>query len=237
MPWSNCLCFVGRRALCHDVQYNAGKWRIHWYGVQQFNTPGMDGGNDITERPLAPGEMKTYTVHVTHFGSSWNHAHFSSQYGDGPVGPIMFDGPASAKYDVYLGPYTLSDWYYVTPFQMDVLASSAPQFGDPLPPADNILINGTNKKWRNRGGGYNQGKITKSKKYRLRLINHAVDNYIRVSLNGHLMQVMTTGFVPIEPFRHWSVQRQLQQLELPDPDRSRLRYCTWHRLAHKCVHV
>ncbi|KAK1091678.1 laccase, multicopper oxidase, benzenediol:oxygen oxidorectuctase [Friedmanniomyces endolithicus] len=71
--------------------------------------------------------------------------------------------------------------------------------GGPPPNADNMLINGTNKN-ANGGGSYNQVKITSGKKYRLRLINMSVDNYIRVSLDGHAMQVMTTDFIPCKPF-------------------------------------
>lgn len=39
------------------------------------------------------------------------HSHFSNQYGDGVVGPMVFHGPAAANYDIDLGPYALTDWY------------------------------------------------------------------------------------------------------------------------------
>lgn len=42
--------------------------------------------------------------------------------------------------------------------------------------------------------------LTKGKRYRLRLINLALDNYIRVSLDNHPMQVMAADFIPIAPF-------------------------------------
>jgi hypothetical protein len=67
------------------------------------------------------------------------------------------------------------------------------------PSADNVLINGTNKN-ANGGGQYNQVKITKGKKYRLRLINTSLDNYLRVSLDNHQFQVITADFVPVTPF-------------------------------------
>lgn len=38
------------------------------------------------------------------------------------------------------------------------------------------------------------------KKYRLRLINMSVDNYIQVSLDGHPFEVITADFIPIQPF-------------------------------------
>ncbi|KAI7541231.1 laccase precursor, partial [Hortaea werneckii] len=82
---------------------------IHWHGVRQYHTTASDGVNGLTECPLAPGDTKTYSFQVTQFGTSWYHSHFSSQYGDGVVGPMIFDGPASSNYDVDLGPYVLSD--------------------------------------------------------------------------------------------------------------------------------
>ena len=172
---------------------------IHWHGVRQYHSTGSDGVNGITECPIAPGDSKTYTFQVTQFGTSWYHAHFSSQYGDGVMGPMVFDGPASANYDIDLGPYVLNEWYYQTAYQINAITSQNLQNQAPPPDADNILINGTNKN-ANGGGSYNQVSITSGKKYRLRLVNTAVDNYIRVSLDSHVMQVMTSDFIPIKPF-------------------------------------
>ena len=42
--------------------------------------------------------------------------------------------------------------------------------------------------------------IKAGKKYRLRLINTSVDNFIRVSLDQHNMTVMTSDFIPVVPF-------------------------------------
>ncbi|GAB1731450.1 hypothetical protein NU195Hw_g1064t1 [Hortaea werneckii] len=172
---------------------------IHWHGVRQYHTTEADGVNGLTECPLAPGDTKTYSFQVTQFGTSWYHSHFSSQYGDGVVGPMIFDGPASSNYDHDLGPYVISDWYYPTAYQINSLAAINLQSQGPPPPGDTILINGTNKN-ANGGGQYNKVTMQKGKKYRLRLINTSVDNYIRVSLDGHNMTVMTTDFIPVKPF-------------------------------------
>lgn len=59
---------------------------------------------------LAAGDAKTYTFKATEYGTTWYHSHFSAQYGDGTVGAIVINGPASANYDTDLGTYTLSDW-------------------------------------------------------------------------------------------------------------------------------
>lgn len=73
------------------------------------------------------------------------------------------------------------------------------QAGQPPPPADNIIINGTNKNAAG-GGKYGKVSITKGKKYRLRLLNTGVDNMIRVSLDNHPFTVITSDLVPIKPY-------------------------------------
>lgn len=71
----------------------------------------------------------------------------------------MFDGPASANYDVDLGPYTLTDWYYPTAFQINAITSQNLQLNNGPPSADNILINGTNKNAKGTGR-YNHVSVT-----------------------------------------------------------------------------
>ncbi len=45
-----------------------------------------------------------------------------------------------------------------------------------------------------------QVTVQKGRKYRLRLINISSDSFFRVSLDNHVMQVMTSDFIPIKPF-------------------------------------
>jgi hypothetical protein len=44
------------------------------------------------------------------YRTSWYHSHYSSQYGDGIVGPIVIAGPATSNYDIDLGAMTITDW-------------------------------------------------------------------------------------------------------------------------------
>lgn len=92
----------------------------------------------------------------------------------------------------------MQDWYYQGAFAIDAVASANLQAGGPPPAANTILINGTNQN-PNGGGNYNKVTIISGKKYRLRLINTSMDNSIRVSLDGHTMQVITSDFIPINP--------------------------------------
>jgi FtsP/CotA-like multicopper oxidase with cupredoxin domain len=76
--------------------------------------------NGITECPIPPGGTKTYKFRAAQYGTSWYHSHFSSQYANGITGSIVIEGPASLPYDIDLGPFPISDWYYEA---ADVLAT------------------------------------------------------------------------------------------------------------------
>ncbi|ORY12815.1 putative multicopper oxidase, type 1 [Clohesyomyces aquaticus] len=171
---------------------------IHWHGIRQLGTCPQDGVPGITECPLAPGDTKTYTWKATQFGTTWYHSHYSSQYGEGAFGAIVINGPASANYDVDLGPMVLNDYYYQTSYQLEAIAHQNLQSGKPPPPADNIMVNGTGRS-ASGSGSYGKVTLTKGKKYRLRLINTSVDNNIRVSLDNHPFQIITADLVPIKP--------------------------------------
>ncbi|KAG9897593.1 laccase precursor, partial [Aureobasidium melanogenum] len=141
---------------------------IHWHGIRQYNTPGMDGVNGISECALAPGETKTYTFHCTQYGSSWYHSHYTSQYGMGVVGAILIDGPATANYDIDLGTFPMMDWYYKNADVVNALALINAQSGSGAPPSNTLLLNGTND--NGPGGKYQSVALTKGKKHRLRII-------------------------------------------------------------------
>lgn len=161
---------------------------IHWHGMRQLTSCAQDGVGGITECPLAPGDTKTYSLIATQFGTSWYHSHFSAQYGDGAFGAIVINGPASSNYDYDLGPYIVGDWYYKTSWQMGLLAHSSLQSGGPPPPADTIIINGTNING-DKGAYARTFGLIKGKKYRLRIINTSADNTLRVSLDNHKFTV------------------------------------------------
>lgn len=122
------------------------------------------------------------------------HSHFSVQYGNGIVGAIQINGPASADYDYDLGPYVITDWYHKT---ADLLQLEA-EVGFP-PQSDNILFNGTNIGTDGVGGAYNKVKLTPNKKHRIRIVNPSSENHFTVSLVGHTFTVIATDLVPVKP--------------------------------------
>lgn len=148
---------------------------------------------------MAPGKSKTYVFNCTQHGTTWYHSHYSAQYGEGIIGGLIINGPASGDYDLDLGTYMVNDWFYKTAYQVSSIADANLQNGGPPPPGDNILVNGTNKNAAG-GGAYGKVNLTKGKKYLLRLINPSVDAQIRVSLDGHPFTVVTSDLVPIKPY-------------------------------------
>ncbi|KAF2640030.1 laccase precursor [Massarina eburnea CBS 473.64] len=178
----------------NQLQHNGTS--IHWHGIRQLNSNMQDGVNGVTECALAPGDTKTYTFRATEYGTTWYHSHFSAQYGDGVLGTMIINGPATANYDIDLGTYAIQDWYYITAYQA---TQRTMLFGPQT--ADTILINGTNKNALGTTGTYNNVKLQSGKTHRLRLVNTALDIAARVSLDGHVFTVIAEDFVPVVPYQ------------------------------------
>lgn len=182
----------------NSLQHNGTS--IHWHGLRQLNSCQHDGVNGVTECPIAPGHTKQYVIRCTQFGTSWYHSHHSAQYGDGIVGGIVINGPASGNYDYDMGTLTFTDWFHEPAFALNAQAMHSTNG-----PAKAVtgLINGTMK--GDSGGSYHVTKFTKGKRHRLRLINTGIDNVFHISIDKHNFTVITSDFVPIKPFTTNSV--------------------------------
>src|SRR6201996_3466266 len=145
---------------------------IHWHGIRQLHSNQMDGTNGLTECPIAPMTSKTYTFKATQYGTSWYHSHYSVQYGEGLVGTILINGPATANYDIDLGVIPLTDWYHEPMFELLASRPAAP------PTSQTLLVNGT--------GGPNVGKIhfTPGKRHRLRFVNSGINQDFHIGIDG-----------------------------------------------------
>jgi len=183
---------------------------IHWHGFRMLNKNIQDGVNGVTECAVAPGDLKTYEFQATEYGTTWYHSHFSHQYGDGVVGTFIVNGPATANYDEDLGVMPITDWFYKTAFQAASIAFQNGQAGLGPPVPDNILINGTSKNAAG-GGAYNRVTMQAGKRYRLRLVNTAVDTSMTVNLDGHPFQVIANDFVPVVPYNTTHLQLGIGQ--------------------------
>ncbi|KAK4120739.1 multicopper oxidase [Parathielavia appendiculata] len=166
---------------------------IHWHGMHQKNTNLHDGANGVTECPIPPkGGRKVYRFRAQQYGTSWYHSHFSAQYGNGVVGTIQINGPASLPYDIDLGVFPLMDYYYKS---ADELVHFTMNNGPPF--SDNVLFNGTAKHPTTGAGQYANVTLTPGKRHRLRIINTSTENHFQVSLVNHTMTVIAADMVPV----------------------------------------
>ena len=103
---------------------------------------------------------------------------------------MIINGPATANYDVDLGVLPITDWYYRHLFELNEQA----QHSTTGPPAaNNILVNGTHVNANGRGS-YAKIKVTKGKKYRIRLINTSVDQVFHVSMVSCINELSVVGY-------------------------------------------
>ncbi|KAK1754289.1 laccase-2 [Echria macrotheca] len=179
---------------------------IHWHGIRHLNSNINDGVSGVTECPIPPnGGSKNYTFLATQYGTSWYHSHYSSQYANGIVGSILIRGPASLPYDIDLGAFPITDWYYGS---ADNLYARVNDPNNPFipgapgapPPSSNIFFNGSNINPNGTGGSYAEVVLTPGKRHLLRLINPSVDNGYTVSIVGHAMTVVANDFVPVNAY-------------------------------------
>jgi len=143
--------------------------------------------------PIPPGHSFTYRFRATTYGTTWYHSHFSLQYSDGLVGPLVIHGPTSADWDVDLGTVILQDWYHTSTFELWFTERQNPPV-----PADNAFINGKNK--IGTTGEYSRFKFKKGNRYRMRIINTSTDHHFKFSIDGHVMTVQAADFVPVVPY-------------------------------------
>ncbi|KAL1900129.1 laccase, multicopper oxidase, benzenediol:oxygen oxidorectuctase [Sporothrix stenoceras] len=165
---------------------------MHWHGMRQLNNNLQDGVNGITECPIPPNHSRVYTFLATQYGTSWYHSHFSAQYGNGVVGSIQINGPASLPYDVDLGVFPVTDYYY---HSADYLVNYTKNNGPP--PSDNVLFNGSNISPLTGKGSYANITLTPGKRHRLRIINISVENHFVFSLANHTMTIIAADLVPV----------------------------------------
>ncbi|KAE8355939.1 Cupredoxin [Aspergillus coremiiformis] len=172
---------------------------IHFHGVRQFLNNQMDGAVSVTQCPIAPGTSYTYIWRAEQYGSSFYHSHFSLQLWEGVFGGIVIHGPATADYDEDLGVLFLSDWSHRTFNEGYMNQLTVP--GTPV--IHTGLLNMTNV-WTNNNshivGKRFRTEVDPGKRYRIRLVNAAMNTHFRFSIDHHNLTVIANDFVPIVPF-------------------------------------
>jgi FtsP/CotA-like multicopper oxidase with cupredoxin domain len=186
---------------------------LHWHGMFQNRTNWMDGTSGVTQCPVPPGKSFIYNFTVENqFGTYWYHAHFSTQYTDGIIGPLIIHAPEEAQtrqlYD-YDQVVMMQDWYHdLTSGLIPVYLAPDNENNEPVP--DNGLIQGEgyyNCSNLDPDSGYECAdnstravfSITQNKRYRLRFINAGAITTFQISVDNHTLDVIEADGVLTEP--------------------------------------
>ncbi|KAI9327148.1 laccase-1 precursor [Zopfochytrium polystomum] len=174
---------------------------IHWHGLRQLGTVASDGVPGVTQCAIPPGHTFKYRWRAAqHILVSQP---LSLQYGLGCTGQIVINGPATANYDVDLGPLSIQDWYHQSAFYLWTGTTVPP------PPGDNGLLNGKNK--FNGSGEYFSTTVEPGKTYRLRIINTGTFAHMKFSIDNHTFYVIANDLVPVHPYQATVIDVALAQ--------------------------
>ena len=111
---------------------------IHWHGIRQIGTPWADGTEGVTQCPILPGDVFTYTFAVDRPGTYMYHAHYGMQRSAGLNGLIVVaaaPGGPDAEPFAYDGEHEvlLNDWWHKSTYEQAAgLASVRLGRGAPL---------------------------------------------------------------------------------------------------------
>ncbi|KAF9115708.1 hypothetical protein BGX27_006814 [Mortierella sp. AM989] len=116
---------------------------INWHGMYQNGTNRVDGAMGITQCLTPPGQSFTYNYTVSNqWGTYWCHAHASSQYIDGIVGPFIIHSPDEPHLNDYQEEVItmISDHYHTDSRSLvSWYMSEDSEDAEPIP--DNGLVN------------------------------------------------------------------------------------------------
>ncbi len=66
-------------------------------------------------------------MQLSQYGTGWYHSHVGAQAGDGIRGPMIIHGPATANYDIDMGPVMIDDTFPGTVAQQNsIIAHTGP---------------------------------------------------------------------------------------------------------------
>jgi FtsP/CotA-like multicopper oxidase with cupredoxin domain len=173
----------------------------------------MDGTTGVTQCPVPPGQSFVYNFTVENqFGTYWFHAHFSTQSGDGVVGPLIIHAPEEAQiqqsYD-FDQVIMLQDWYHdLTGALLPSYLGGGNENKEPVP--DNGLIQGENYFNCSSYGGNSRYKCAnnssrpvfsfeQNKRYRLRFINSGAFTPFQMSVDNHTMDIIESDSTLVSP--------------------------------------
>jgi len=184
---------------------------IHWHGMHQPGTWRMDGVEDVSGPPVAPGGEFLYEFKATPAGTHWYHSHVGVQYGNGLFGPLIVEEPTPiAKYDRD-ETLMVNDWFLrpgdellaqvvnggMKPMRGRMEMKEGKDNGDV--PFESGLVNGNGRMMTQGRSPLTVLQVRKGETIRLRLINASSTYAFRVQIDDHPVTVIATDGAPIHP--------------------------------------
>lgn len=181
---------------------------IHWHGLFQNGTNFYDGTEGITQCGIPPGKSLTYNFTLGEFfGTTWWHAHASTQYTDGITGALIVHPTSPPPSNLPTWDEELvvqiNDWYHD---QSSVLLAqylspegiAGTQGNEPVP--DSGTINGLGQYFAaGNGGSYSNFTLERGKTYRIRIINTGSFASIRFSVDDHPLTLIEADGTYLKP--------------------------------------
>ncbi|KAJ5946827.1 hypothetical protein N7454_003666 [Penicillium verhagenii] len=165
---------------------------IHWHGMFQNGTNGMDGPSMVTQCPIPPGSSYTYNFTIEQHGTYWYHCHTDNCYPDGYRQSLVVHDNSSYFNDMYDEEYTLtmSDWYHrlVEDIAPSFISVTDPTGAEPIP--QSFLVNDTLN---------SNLPVTAGKTYLIRLINISAFVAQYFYIQDHTFKIVEIDGVYTEP--------------------------------------
>ncbi|OQE31495.1 hypothetical protein PENSTE_c001G04650 [Penicillium steckii] len=163
---------------------------IHWHGMFQNGTNGMDGASMVTQCPVPPGQSFTYNFTINQNGTYWYHCHTNNCYPDGYRQALIVHDKDAYYNDMYDKEYTLtmSDWYHELVEDIKWITLTNPTGAEPVPQA--FLMNDTTS---------TSLPVDAGKTYLLHLINVGAFVAQYIYIEDHSFKVVEIDGVYTEP--------------------------------------
>ncbi|KAJ5587200.1 Iron transport multicopper oxidase fetC [Penicillium hispanicum] len=116
---------------------------IHFHGMFQNTTNGMDGPSMLAQCPIPPGQSFTYNFTVNQSGTYWYHCHTDNCYPDGYRQALVVHDREAYFADLYHEDLTVtvSDWYHELVEDFHWISPDNPDGDEPIP--NSFLFNDT----------------------------------------------------------------------------------------------
>ncbi|KAJ5098279.1 hypothetical protein N7532_005280 [Penicillium argentinense] len=110
---------------------------VHWHGMFQNGTNGMDGPSMVTQCPIPPGHSFTYNFTINQNGTYWYHCHTGNCYPDGHRQALIVHDKDAYFNEMYDKEYTItmSDWYHELIEDINWIRKANPTGAEPVPQA------------------------------------------------------------------------------------------------------